>query len=139
MQPTVFNRVVLAEDQDHKVLLVGSPSCHTGRAKELQSYNLSHILGANTLHRPNSGKHLSCAVTCNITTLVVEIIPKFSPVVIYEDARCMVDLADAKPCKYINIKGDNVEHKWVRDSSSVISSYWQTTDAPGGKLEMKSD
>lgn len=33
MQPTVFNRVVLAEDQDHKVVLVGSPSCHTGWAK----------------------------------------------------------------------------------------------------------
>lgn len=56
-----------------------------------------------------------------------------------EDACCMVDLVDAKPCKYINIKGDEVKHKQASLSSSVISSYWKTTNTPGGKLERKSD
>lgn len=34
-----------------------------------------------------------------------------------EDACCMVDLMDAKPCKYINIKGDEVKHKQASHSS----------------------
>lgn len=35
----------------------------------------------------NSNKHLSCATTCNPTTLVVEIIPEFNPVVIYVEVQ----------------------------------------------------
>lgn len=36
---------------------------------------------------PNSNKHLSYAITCNPTTLLVEIISEFNPVVIYVECK----------------------------------------------------